>query len=147
MKALVYVEPGKTEIQDVPFPELTSPTDAIVDIDATSFCGSDFHIVSGEMVQDKNFVLGHEMVGTVREVGEAVTEVKPGDRVTMAPAPYCGKCENCKAGKQPYCKYGGVLGSGKDMGDFPGTHAEAMRVPFADQVLVKVRIMSVMPPL
>lgn len=138
MKALVYVRPGVTEIQDVPFPEIESPEDVIVTIDATSFCGSDFHIVSGELLKDMNFVLGHEMVGTIKEVGKAVKEFKPGDRVTMAPAPYCGHCDNCRKGKEPYCRNGGILGAGKDMGDFPGTHAEAMRVPYADQVLVKV---------
>lgn len=138
MKALVYVEPGKTEIQNVPYPEIETPNDVVVTIDATSFCGSDFHIVSGELLKDMNFVLGHEMVGTVSEVGKAVKEFQPGDRVTMAPAPYCGHCRNCRNGKEPYCMNGGILGAGKDMGDFPGTHAEAMRVPFADQVLVKV---------
>lgn len=138
MKALVYVEPGKTEIQEVADPHLTAPTDVIVDIDATSICGSDLHIVAGTMLDDSGFVLGHEMVGTVREIGDAVREFRPGDRVTMAPAPYCGVCDQCRAGKAPYCRHGGVLGSGEGMGGFPGTHAEAMRVPFADRVLVKV---------
>ena len=79
MKALYYVEPGRTEIREVPDPKLENPTDAVVDILATSICGSDLHIVAGTMLKESGFVLGHEMVGVVREVGSAVREFQPGE--------------------------------------------------------------------
>lgn len=138
MKALVYTAPGETEIQEVPDPVIQDPTDAIVDVVATSICGSDLHIVSGGMGPDTGFVLGHEMVGRVRELGPAVNGFSVGDRVTVSPPPYCGSCTPCRAGNFAHCELGGVYGSGEAMGGFDGTHAERLRVPFAHRDLIRV---------
>ncbi len=127
MKALVYHGPGVKAWEDVPKPEITNGKDAIVRVDATTICGTDLHILKGDVpaVTDGR-ILGHEAVGTVEEVGDGVSTVKAGDRVLVSCITVCGTCRFCRDGQ---CLGGGgwILGYKID-----GTQAEYVRVPFAD---------------
>jgi alcohol dehydrogenase len=130
MKALVYHGPGQKAWEDVPKPALSSDTDAIVRVDATTICGTDLHIMKGDVpaVTDGR-ILGHEAVGTVDAVGAAVKTVKVGDRVLVSCITACGACRFCREGRYGQCLGGGgwILGHKID-----GTQAEYVRVPFAD---------------
>ncbi|QQQ80175.1 zinc-dependent alcohol dehydrogenase family protein [Saccharothrix sp. 6-C] len=130
MKALVYHGPGRRAWEDVPDPELVDPTDAIVRITAATICGTDLHILKGDVPEvEPGRILGHEGVGVVERVGAAVTGIKPGDRVLVSCISACGRCAYCRTGVYGQCLGGGgwVLGHTVD-----GTHAEYVRVPFAD---------------
>ena len=130
MKALVYDGPGRKAWVDRPEPALAAPTDAIVRVDAVTICGTDLHILKGDVpTVDKGRILGHEAVGTVTEVGQAVTTVKAGDRVLISCITACGRCEYCRKGIYGQCLGGGgwILGHRID-----GVQAEFVRVPFAD---------------
>ncbi len=130
MKALVYHGPGRKAWEEVPKPALVADTDAIVRVDAVTICGTDLHILKGDVpeVVDGR-VLGHEAVGTVEEVGAGVKNVKPGDRVLVSCITSCGACRFCREGHYGLCIGGGgwILGHLID-----GTQAEYVRVPFAD---------------
>jgi alcohol dehydrogenase len=130
MKAMVYQGPGHRSWEEVPQPRIIDPTDAIVRVDAVTICGTDLHILKGDVpAVTKGRILGHEAVGTVEETGSAVTTVKPGDRVLVSCVSACGRCGYCKAGSYGQCRGGGgwILGHLID-----GTQAEFVRVPFAD---------------
>ncbi len=130
MKALVYGGPGKREWRDVATPTLMDPTDAIVRVDAVTICGTDLHILKGDVPEvPRGRILGHEAVGTIQAVGAAVTTVKPGDRVLVSCISACGRCQYCRVGAYGQCLGGGgwILGHLVD-----GTQAEYVRVPFAD---------------
>ncbi|MGX7829603.1 zinc-dependent alcohol dehydrogenase family protein [Actinokineospora sp. 24-640] len=130
MKALVYRGPGHRAWEDVPAPELVDPTDAIVRVTAATICGTDLHILKGDVPEvEPGQVLGHEGVGVVEWVGAAVTGIKPGDRVLVSCISACGRCSYCRTGVYGQCLGGGgwILGHTVD-----GTHAEYVRVPFAD---------------
>jgi alcohol dehydrogenase len=130
MKALVYHGPGRKAWEDVPKPEIASATDAIVRVDATTICGTDLHILKGDLpATTEGRILGHEAVGTVESVGSAVKNVKPGDRVLVSCVSACGACRFCREGHYGQCLGGGgwILGYMID-----GTQAEFVRVPFAD---------------
>ena len=130
MRALVYHGPGVKAWEDVPRPEVTADTDAIVRVDATTICGTDLHILKGDVpaVTDGR-ILGHEAVGTVESVGSGVKTVKAGDRVLVSCISACGSCSYCRMGHAGQCLGGGgwILGHKID-----GTQAEYVRVPFAD---------------
>ncbi|MDX6394419.1 MAG: alcohol dehydrogenase [Streptosporangiaceae bacterium] len=130
MRALVYHGPGVKAWEDVPTPEVTADTDAIVRVDATTICGTDLHILKGDVpaVTDGR-ILGHEAVGTVEAVGSGVKTVKAGDRVLVSCISACGTCRFCREGHAGQCLGGGgwILGHKID-----GTQAEYVRVPFAD---------------
>lgn len=129
MKALVYRGPGKKEWIDKPRPTIEKPSDAIVRITKTTICGTDLHILSGNVpaVTDGR-TLGHEGVGIVEEVGSDVTTFKPGDRVLISCVTSCARCEYCKRALYAHCEDGGwILGHLID-----GTQAEYVRVPHAD---------------
>jgi alcohol dehydrogenase len=130
MRALVYHGPGLKAWEDVPKPEVTADTDAIVRVDATTICGTDLHILKGDVpaVTDGR-ILGHEAVGTVESVGSGVKTVKVGDRVLVSCISACGTCRFCRDGHAGQCLGGGgwILGHKID-----GTQAEYVRVPFAD---------------
>jgi alcohol dehydrogenase len=130
MKALVYHGPGQKAWEDAPMPTIQSDTDAIVRVDATTICGTDLHILKGDVpaVTDGR-ILGHEAVGTVEEVGTGVKTVKVGDRVLVSCITACGACRFCREGRYGQCLGGGgwILGHKID-----GTQAEYVRVPFAD---------------
>lgn len=138
MRSIVFESLGSVALQELPEPELLAPTDAIVRITATTICGSDLHIVAGHMVPETGFPIGHEWVGVVTRVGEAVTRFAPGQRVTSPPAPWCGTCGTCRRGQIQRCERGGVLGSGPSMGGFGGAQSTSLRVAWADHDLVAV---------
>lgn len=135
MKALVYHGPGKKAWEDRPKPTLKEPTDAIVKIAKTTICGTDLHILKGDVptVTDGR-ILGHEGVGVVEEVGTGVSSFEKGDRVLISCITSCGKCDACKRGMYSHCANGGwVLGNLID-----GTQAEYVRIPYADTSLYHV---------
>ncbi|MFI8106101.1 alcohol dehydrogenase catalytic domain-containing protein [Streptomyces sp. NPDC086023] len=130
MKALVFHGPGQTSWQDVPDPSVKDAADAIVRVDAVTLCGTDLHIVKGDVPEvEPGRILGHEAVGTVVETGGDVRTVRPGDRVLISCISACGRCRFCREGRYGQCRGGGgwVLGHTID-----GTQAEYVRVPFAD---------------
>jgi len=135
MKAFVYQGPGKSALMDRPKPEITAPTDAIVKIVKTTICGTDLHILKGDVPTCKpGRILGHEGVGVVEQVGAAVTAFKPGDRVIVSCVSSCGKCDYCRKGMYSHCATGGwILGNTID-----GTQAEYVRTPHADTSLYHV---------
>ena len=108
MKALVYHGPGQKAWEDVPDPQIIDATDAIVGVDAVTICGTDLHILKGDVptVTDGR-ILGHEAVGTVEAVGDAVTTVRPGDKVLVSCISACGRCRYCKQGAYGQCLGGG----------------------------------------
>ena len=130
MQALVYHGPGHKRLDDRPKPTLAGPTDAIVRVTRTTICGTDLHILKGDVpaVTDGR-ILGHEAVGTVETVGAGVKNVKVGDRVLVSCITACGACQYCREGSYSQCLGGGgwILGHKID-----GTQAEKVRVPFAD---------------
>ena len=104
MKALVYGGPGKRAWESVPDPFIVEPTDAVVRIDSSTICGTDLHILKGDVPEvEPGTVLGHEAVGTVVEVGSAVTNVEPGDRVLLSCITSCGRCRFCREGRYGLC--------------------------------------------
>lgn len=130
MKAFVFHGPGKAGWQDVPDPDVEDPTDVIVRVDAVSICGTDLHILQGDVPDAApGTVLGHEAVGEVVEAGQAVRSVRPGDRVLLSCISACGRCSYCREAAYGQCRGGGgwILGHRID-----GTQAEYVRVPFAD---------------
>ncbi len=130
MKALVYHGPGRHAWEDVPTPSLVDDGDAIVRIDAVTICGTDLHILKGDVATcEPGRVLGHEAVGTVLEVGSGVRLRSPGDRVLLSCISSCGTCRYCREGVYGQCLGGGgwILGHRID-----GVQAEVARVPFAD---------------
>ena len=136
MKALVYHGPGQRAWETVPDPTIIDPTDAIVRIDSSTICGTDLHILKGDVPETTpGTILGHEAVGTVVEVGAAVTTIAPGDRVLVSCITSCGRCRFCKEGHYGLCTGGGgwIFGHLID-----GLQAEFARVPFADTSVYKV---------
>ncbi|KKC32767.1 zinc-dependent alcohol dehydrogenase family protein [Devosia psychrophila] len=135
MKALVYLGPGQKALQDHPMPEIASPTDAIVRITKTTICGTDLHILKGDVPTcEPGRVLGHEGVGIIESVGSGVTAFKPGDRVLISCISSCGKCEYCRKQMYSHCTTGGwILGNKID-----GTQAEFVRIPHADTSLYPI---------
>ncbi|WP_137228086.1 zinc-dependent alcohol dehydrogenase family protein [Streptomyces sp. BPSDS2] len=130
MKALVFQGPGRTAWQDAPDPGIEDAADAVVRVEAVSICGTDLHIVKGDVPEvTPGRVLGHEAVGTVVETGSGVRTVRPGDRVLVSCISACGRCRFCREARYGQCRGGGgwVLGHTID-----GTQAEYVRVPFAD---------------
>ncbi len=130
MKALVYHGPDSMAWEEVPKPDIDADTDAIVRVDATTICGTDLHILKGDVpaVTDGR-ILGHEAVGTVESVGAGVKNVKAGDHVLVSCISACGACRFCRESRYGQCIGGGgwILGHKID-----GTQAEYVRVPFAD---------------
>ena len=136
MRALVYHGSGEKSWDDVPDPTITDDSDAIVGIDAVTICGTDLHILKGDVPEvEPGRVLGHEAVGTVEAVGSAVRGVQPGDRVLISCISGCGVCAPCRDGRYGQCRHGGgwVLGHLID-----GVQAEYARVPFADMSLYRL---------
>lgn len=136
MKAIVYHGPGNKAWEEVPKPAIREDADAIVRVDAVTICGTDLHILKGDVpaVTDGR-ILGHEAVGTVEEVGIGVKNLAPGDRVLVSCITSCGTCRFCREARYGQCIGGGgwILGHKID-----GTQAEYVRVPFADTSTYKV---------
>src|ERR1700689_2991839 len=136
MKALVYHGPGSKAWEEVPHPTIQADTDAIVRVDCTTICGSDLHILKGDVPEvTRGRILGHEAVGTVESVASPVTTVAPKDRVLVSCISACGRCRYCREGRYGQCLGGGgwILGHLID-----GTQAELVRVPFADTSLYRL---------
>lgn len=135
MKALVYGGPGIKQLEIVPKPGLSSPTDVIVKVTQTTICGTDLHILKGDVpAVTKGRILGHEGVGIVEQVGAGVTGLKTGDHVLISCITSCSKCEYCRRGMYSHCVDGGwVLGHRID-----GTQAEYVRIPFAETSLYRI---------
>jgi alcohol dehydrogenase len=132
MKALVFHGPGRRAWEDKPKPMIKDATDAIVRVTTSTICGTDLHILKGDVptVTDGR-ILGHEGVGAVEAVGEAVSNFHEGDAVLISCITACGKCEFCRKGMYSHCKSGGwILGNVID-----GTQAEYVRIPHADTSL------------
>jgi len=132
MKALVYLGPGKKALEDRPMPTIVAASDAIVKVTKTTICGTDLHILKGDVPTClPGTVLGHEGVGIVEAVGDAVTAFEVGDHVLISCITACGKCEYCKRGMYSHCTTGGwTLGHTVD-----GTQAEYVRIQHADTSL------------
>lgn len=138
MKALVYHGPGKKAWEDVPDAAIQEPTDVVVKVDTTTICGTDLHILQGDVpaVTDGR-ILGHEAVGTITAVGDAVRGFAVGDRVLVPAITKCGRCEYCGKGMPSHCQT--VGGIGWIFGHLiDGTQAESVRVPYADTSLYAV---------
>ena len=135
MKALVYHGPGKKAVEDRAKPELRAPDDAIVKITKTTICGTDLHILKGDVATcAPGRILGHEGVGVIDSVGAGVTAFRPGDRVLISCISACGKCDYCRRGMYSHCTTGGwILGNTID-----GTQAEYVRAPHADTSLYSI---------
>jgi len=135
MKALVYQGPGKKAWVEKPKPAIEKSTDVIVKITKTTICGTDLHILKGDVpAVTEGRILGHEGVGIVDEVGDGVANFKKGDPVLISCVTSCGKCENCKRGLYSHCEDGGwILGHLID-----GTQAEYVRIPHGDNSLYPI---------
>jgi alcohol dehydrogenase len=132
VKALVYRGPGKKQLEDMAKPGLREATDAVVRMVKTTICGTDLHILKGDLPTiAAGRILGHEGIGIVEEVGTGVSRFRKGDRVLISCITACGKCEYCRRGMPSHCESGGwILGNTID-----GTQAEFVRIPFADTSL------------
>lgn len=135
MKALVYQGRGKKRIEERPKPTIQDQGDAIVKINKTTICGTDLHILKGDVnTCSPGRVLGHEGIGTVEQVGKNLSSISVGDQVLISCISACSKCENCKRGMYSHCADGGwMLGNTID-----GTQAEYVRIPHADTSLYKI---------
>jgi glutathione-independent formaldehyde dehydrogenase len=139
MKAVVYNGPRDVSVSDVADPKIERPTDALVRITSTNICGSDLHMYEGRTDLEKGKVIGHENLGQVIEVGNAVDRVKVGDMVCLPFNIACGFCDNCLSGLTGFClttnpdpKLAGAAYGYADMGPYNGGQAEYLRVPYAD---------------
>ena len=135
MKALVYHGPGKKTWEEKPKPVIQKSTDAIVRITKTTICGTDLHIMKGDVPEvTDGRILGHEGVGVIEETGNSITGFTKGDRVIISCITSCGKCNYCKRGMYSHCENGGwILGHLID-----GTQAEYVRIPYADTSLYHI---------
>jgi threonine dehydrogenase-like Zn-dependent dehydrogenase len=138
MRALTFQAPGEVRIEERPMPEVQAPDDALLRIDATGVCGSDLHLYHGRIKIEPGFTIGHEYVGTVMAVGDAVTRVNVGDRVAGCFQTACGTCFHCMRGEYQRCVESRSFGFGETLGSLPGTQAEYALVPRANLVLRRV---------
>jgi len=132
MKTLVYRGPGSISVEERPRPKLEQAHNAVVKMIKTTICGTDLHILKGDVPTcTPGRVLGHEGIGVIEELGDGVSQYKKGDRVIVSCITSCGKCEYCKRGMYSHCESGGwILGNSID-----GTQAEYVRIPHADTSL------------
>lgn len=148
MKALTWQAKRSVTVEEVPDPKIIEPTDAIIRVTSSAICGSDLHLYEVLVpFMDKGDVIGHEPMGIVEEVGSAVTNLKPGDRVVIPFTVACGHCYMCERGLQSQCETTQVreynsgatlFGYSRLYGSLPGGQAEYLRVPHADYGPVKV---------
>jgi alcohol dehydrogenase len=141
MKALVYKGPGKKSWEEVPNPVIQKPTDVIVKMIATTICGTDLHILKGDVPEvEVGRILGHEGIGVITEIGSGVTQLAVGDKVILSCVSSCGRCSNCREGLYSHClDPEGIAGIGWIFGYMiDGTQAEYVRVPFAENSAYKM---------
>lgn len=135
MRAVTFQAPGEVRVDEKPDPELASPGDAIVRVDASGVCGSDLHIYHGRVAMEPGFTIGHEYVGEVVATGDNVSSVNVGDRVLGTYCTACNECFFCARGDFHKCDNGRVFGHGKLLGELQGAQAELLLVPAADLTL------------
>lgn len=136
MQALTYLGPGRRALEANPKPRIQAATDAIVRVTATTICGTDLHILKGDVpTVTPGRILGHEGVGIIEEVGLSVSNFQVGTHVLISCITSCGRCTNCKRGMYSHCENGGgwILGNLID-----GTQAEYVRIPYADNSLYPI---------
>jgi alcohol dehydrogenase len=137
MKAAIYFGAQDMRCEDIAVPEIEAHHEVLVKVIATSICGSDLHVYGGalEAIMEKGkSQTGHELIGTIVECGNDVAKFKPGDRVTMGYSCSCGACHMCDLGQTAHCEktQNAVYGFGTAFGALNGTHAEYLRLPYAD---------------
>ncbi|MFJ5772242.1 zinc-dependent alcohol dehydrogenase [Psychrobacillus sp. NPDC093180] len=141
MKAVTYQGAKDVEVKEVPDAKLEKKDDIVVKITSTAICGSDLHIYRGAIPTHKDYVIGHEPMGIVEEVGPDVTKVKKGDRVVIPFNVSCGECFYCQNDLESQCDNsndnpavdsGGYLGFTERYGNYPGGQAEYLRVPYGN---------------
>ena len=135
MHGLVYRGPGRRAWEERPRPVLREPTDAIVRLTTSTICGTDLHILKGDVPSvAEGRILGHEGVGVVTDVGAGVTTFRAGDRVLISCITSCGRCDFCRKQMYSHCRHGGwILGNTID-----GTQADYVRIPHADTSLYAI---------
>lgn len=138
MKALFLRDNQQLSLEETERPHIKEKGDTIVRVTASAICGSDIHFWKGEAPYIPNFILGHEFVGVVEETGSDVEMFKPGDRVAVPAAPYCGTCLECRQGKYYQCQRSIMFGWQTPRGYLSGGQAEYARVPFSDTCLVPI---------
>ena len=145
MRAVTYQGKDHMEVKDVASPQIERDTDMIVKITATGICGSDLHLYKGGIPAPQDYVIGHEPMGVVEEIGSGVETLKKGDRVVIPFNIGCGECHFCKNqmesqcdNSNPHAEIGGLFGFTEDLGNYPGGQAEYLRVPYADFTSFKV---------
>lgn len=140
IKALFLNEDLTLSLEETEKPTLQNPTDVIIKVSAASICGSDIHFITGEVALYPNdrFIIGHEGVGVVEEVGSMVTKFKPGDRVAIPAGIACGDCIQCREGRIYACEMNTLFGHGRIKGNLPGLQSEYVRMPLADRNLVHI---------
>jgi len=143
MRAVVYRGPRQMAVEEGEDPRIEQPGDALLEVTTTAICGSDLHMYEGRTGQEEGAVIGHEIMGVIREVGEGVVSIRPGDRVVLPFNIACGFCFNCDRGEYHACLTAnpesahaayGYAG----MGPYRGGQAEYVRVPFADVNCLKL---------
>ncbi len=141
MKALVYKGPGQKGWDHVPDPKIEQPTDVVVKMQATTICGTDLHILNGDVPEvEVGRILGHEGIGVITDIGEGVTRLAVGDRVILSCVSSCGRCSYCRKGLYSHCQDAeGTAGIGWIFGYMiDGTQAEYVRVPFAENSVYRL---------
>lgn len=136
MLAITSQGPELISVEDVPKPTIEANTDAIVRVTTSALCGTDMHIYHGKIPNvPKGWIVGHEFCGVIEDVGDAITEFRPGDRVVSSMYVACGRCPACVAGDHRRCDKFQMFGMGVAFGNLPGGQAEFVRVPLADMTL------------
>src|SRR3990172_2245216 len=138
MREVVFVAEGAVDVVEGPAPALQEPGDAVLRVTRAGICGSDLHFFHGKAPMDPGTIMGHEAVGFVESVGEAVVTLRPGDRVVTSFHIACGSCWFCRSGQSGLCDDHRILGGGPFGGDLPGTQAQFVRVPRAEVNLLAV---------
>jgi 2-desacetyl-2-hydroxyethyl bacteriochlorophyllide A dehydrogenase len=138
MHAVTFQAPGEVAVEQVADPTLTAPDDALVRVEASGICGSDLHIYHGRVPVERGFTIGHEFVGTVLEVGDAVERVAVGDRVLGTFHTACATCTPCIRGDYHRCAHGRTFGHGSHLGNLQGAQAEQLLVPRANLTMRRV---------
>ena len=132
MRAVILRAPHRVEVAEVAKPHITEPTDILVRVERTAICGTDLHPYEGRLEIEPDVILGHEFLGTVEDVGDAVTQIAEGDRVVSSCVVSCGACYQCRRHQPGNCAGARIFGLGLALGDLAGGQAEYVVVPNAD---------------